>query len=187
MFILGSSSPRRKELFHEISNDFIIMKPTFDEDKIPVSTPNYPLEQARHKANSIKHKIKPDDCLICCDTIVKLGDKIFGKPKNKKESYEMLRELSSNTHEVISGYCIIYKNHIIVNEVTSQVTFNYLSDELINSYINGINTLDKAGAYALQDDLEYHLIKSVRGSIYNVIGLPLEAIKKDLLRLGLIK
>ena len=99
----------------------------------------------------------------------------------------MLKMLSGQTHQVISGYTIIYKDKVIKKTVVTKVTFNELNDELIKNYIQNEKVLDKAGSYGIQDDSDYHLIKEINGSYYNVMGFPLEEIEKDLINLGAIK
>lgn len=186
MIVLGSTSPRRKELMNKLTHDFKIMSPSFDESNVSKETKHYALTEAYNKSLSLKDQINQDDCLITVDTIVVLNDVIYGKPKNLLDAKRILKELSNNTHQVISGYVIFYKNNYIKKEVITNVTFNKLSDQLIERYVNETNVLDKAGAYALQIDAEYKLVKKVEGDLNNVIGFPLESIKKDLESLGLL-
>ena len=186
MIVLGSTSPRRKELLSLLVSDFKTIAPLFDENNLSIDTKHYALEESFNKAKSLLNQINNDDCLITSDTIVYLNNKIYGKPKDRNDAIKMLTELSNNTHEVITGYTIIYKDKVIKKEVTTKVTFNKLSNDEILNYINSINVLDKAGSYAIQDDEKFHLIKSIEGSTYNVIGFPIEDIKKDLIELGLI-
>ena len=100
----------------------------------------------------------------------------------------MLKRLSGKTHKVISGYVIACdeQNILIEKSVTTEVTFNKLSDEEIKRYIEEENVYDKAGSYAIQDDEKYHLVSKIKGSFYNVMGFPLEEIKLDLLSLKII-
>lgn len=187
MIVLGSTSPRRKELMNKITSDFKIIAPLFNEEKLSKKTKHYALEESFNKAQSVIDKIDKDDCLICVDTIVFYNNTIYGKPKNIEEARRFIHELSNVTHEVISGYTIIFHGCTIKKEVISYVTFNELSDEKINQYIEDIYVLDKAGAYSVQDDYKEHIIKNIDGSFDNVMGLPTEEIKKDLKTLGLIK
>ncbi len=180
-FILCSSSPRRIELLKTIIKKFEVIKPTFDESKTPLSLGiDYPLVQAKNKLNSIKKFAKPDSFLISCDTIVYLNNEIIGKPKDIKDAFNILKKLSNSTHQVISGYCLYKTKFLIEKIVTSTVTFNDLSDRQILDYINNNEVLDKAGAYAIQDNDKSNFIKTIEGSINNVIGFPLEEITKDL-------
>jgi MAF protein len=186
MIVLGSTSPRRNELLKRIVSDFKIVAPLFDERTLVCDNNHYALEEAKHKALSIIDKIDKDDCLITVDTIVYFNNKIYGKPSDKNDAFKMLKELANHTHEVISGYTIIYKNSIITNEVFTKVTFNSFTDKEIQHYIDSINVFDKAGSYSFQDDDNFHLIKKVEGSTTNVMGFPLDEIEKELKKLKLI-
>ena len=180
MIILGSTSPRRKELLSLITKDFITIKPSFDEKKVDLKTPNYALNEAYNKSLSLRNNLNKNDILITSDTIVILNDVIFGKPKDEKDAFRMLKELSNKTHKVISGYVIYSKKIEVKKEITTYVTFNNLSDKEIKNYIKSVMVLDKAGAYAIQDDAKFHLINNIKGSYYNVMGFPLEDIKIEL-------
>ena len=182
MIILASSSPRRKELLKQIFEDFTIIKPSFDESLISKDDKELAKKEAYFKGLSvlndgINHN---DDLIISCDTIVKLNQKVYGKPSNLDEAQQFLKELSGNTHQVISGYALFYKGKVINKESISYVTFNNLTDEDISFYIKNEYVLDKAGAYAIQDDDKFHLINKIKGSLNNIIGLPIEDIKSDL-------
>ena len=187
MIILGSTSPRRKELMNKITSDFKIIAPLFNEENLSKNTKHYALEESFNKAQSLIDKIDKDDCLICVDTIVFYNNTIYGKPKNVDEAKKFIHELSNVTHEVISGYTIIFHGCTIKKEVISYVTFNKLTDEKIDQYVKNVYVLDKAGAYSVQDDYKEHIIKKVDGSFDNVMGLPVEEIRKDLRSLDLIK
>ncbi len=192
--ILGSSSPRRIELVNKIDfiNDIKIIKPNIDErildcyffiNKEKLNIKEYPLKEAILKANSILSSVKKlenNEILLTLDTAIIFNNKIYNKPLNKEDAFNTLKEFSSNYHECITGYNIIYKDKNIKKSVTTKVYFNELNDELINKYINEINILDKAGSYAIQDDASYHLINKIEGSYYNVIGFPLEDIIEEL-------
>ena len=188
MLILGSSSPRRIELLNILTSNFRIIKPDFDESLVDAPTDLYALTEAENKYFSIKNSAKPEDFIITCDTAVILGDTIFGKPKDREDAFKILKTLSGKTHKVITGYVIAnsQKDILIKKSVVTEVIFNALSDEEIYNYIDTINVYDKAGAYAIQGDEKYHLISKIKGSYYNVMGFPLEEIKKDLVSLGLI-
>lgn len=186
--ILCSTSPRRIELLKKLVPDFKIIKPLYEEHDLELDNPfDFPLIQSENKANSIKNLAKPQDLIISCDTVVYLENSILGKPHNLDHAFNMLKMLSGQTHQVISGYTIIYKDKLIKKAVVTKVIFNELSDELIKKYIQNEKVLDKAGSYGIQDDSDYHLIKEINGSYYNVMGFPLEEIKKDLINLGAIK
>ncbi len=181
MIILASSSPRRKELLKQLFSEFTIILPTFDESKISKDDINLAKKEAYYKGLSVLNSGNHfNDLIISCDTIVRLNNKIYGKPKDLNEAKEFLKELSDNTHEVISGYALFYKGKIINKETVSYVTFNKLDDAKIDNYINNEYVLDKAGAYAIQDDDKFQLINKIKGSLNNIIGLPTEDIKKEI-------
>lgn len=181
MFILASKSPRRKELLKEIIPDFKIVPSNVDEFK-------YSLDQlSLVKALEIS-KEYPNDIIISADTIVLLNDKVFGKPQSKEEAYYMLKELSNKPHEVKTIYTIYReKPHLSLTRViTSKVHFNKLDDKLIYEYIESGSPLDKAGAYGVQDNDKFHIIDHIEGSYTNIVGLPIDELKDDLKKLGLI-
>ena len=181
MFILASKSPRRKELLKEIIPEFTIIPSNVDEFK-------YSLDQlSLVKALEISKDHK-DDIIISADTIVILDGEVFGKPQDEKEAYIMLKKLSNKSHEVKTIYTILCEKQGIshTNVVTSYVYFNALTDELIYSYIASKSPLDKAGAYGVQDNDKFNIISHIEGSYTNIVGLPVDELRKDLLSLGLI-
>ncbi|MCF0117686.1 MAG: septum formation protein Maf [Bacilli bacterium] len=176
MYILASSSPRRKELLHTLIDDFKIIPPNVDEN-IEVNDPTeLPLKLSTLKATNV-FKDNKDDIILASDTIVLIDNKILGKPKDNDEAYQMLKLLSNKEHKVITGYTLISKEKFVCRKITSTVIFNELSDDLINSYIASGSPMDKAGAYGIQDNDNFNLIKSFKGSYSNVMGLPLEDLK----------
>ncbi len=182
MFILASNSPRRKSLLGEIIKDFKVVIKPIDETKYPIDKISY------YKAIEVS-KEYPDDIIISGDTVVILDNLILGKPKDKTDAYNKLKSLSNRTHEVKTSYTIYSKNKNIdvTRIVTSKVTFNDLSEELISSYIAYGSCFDKAGAYGIQDNDKFPLIKKIEGSYNNIVGFPIEEIKEDLKKLNLIK
>ena len=130
----------------------------------------------------------PNDIIISADTIVILEGKVFGKPQNKIEAYDMLSSLSNKPHEVKTIYTIYCESLKISHTrvITSKVYFNELSDQLIKDYIASGSPLDKAGAYGVQDNDQFPIISHIEGSYTNIVGLPVDELKKDLITLGLI-
>lgn len=169
--ILASTSPRRRELIKKVVKDFTVIKPVCDE--VIDGSPYFIAKQnALLKGRSVQ-----GDFVLACDTIVALDNKIFGKPKNKENAYSTLKELSGKTHKVISGVYIRYKATETIFTDTSFVTFKKLSDKNINDYINRFNPYDKAGSYAIQDNM---VVDKFEGSLDNIIGLPVERIIEEL-------
>ena len=186
MIILGSSSPRRIELLKTLITDFKIIKPSFDEKSLKKSNFHYALKESYFKAISIKNLAKPEDFLISCDNIFKYKNKILGKPSSISEATNYLKMLSNKTHKVISGVTIIYQNKIYKKEITTKVYFNNLTINDIEQYLKEEYVLDKAGAYAIQSTSKIKLVKKIKGSYTNVMGFPVEYIKRMLLKFNLI-
>ena len=183
MIILASASPRRKRLMQEeISSCFNIIVPEIDES---LSFKKFKEVKAIVKDIAKRKCLKiadehPNDLVIAADTVVVINKKIIGKPKDKNDAYRILRLLSNQKHYVYTGYAI-HQNEKLINGVTkSTVYFNDLSDELINAYIASGSPMDKAGAYGYQDNQDFALVKKINGSLTNVIGFPVEDIKKVL-------
>ncbi len=191
LIILGSSSPRRKELIKNLNINYKILAPKIDErilddyfylSKEKIDIKEYPLKEAILKASSIlsSYTLKENEILLTLDTAIIFKNKIYNKPKDLNDAFLTLKSFSNNVHLCVSGYQLISLNKIINKIVTTKVYFNDLTDSLINEYILKINVLDKAGSYAIQEDSSFKLINKIEGSYYNVIGFPLEEIKKDL-------
>lgn len=176
MFILASSSPRRKELIKKITSHYKAVEPNVDERHHRFPLDVYPLKLAELKANDVKSRY-PRDEVLACDTIVVLNNKIINKPKDDKDAIRILKLLSNKTHIVMSGYVYLGKK-TIKRIVKTKVTFNKLPISLINEYVSKGLAKGKAGAYGIQDG--YPLVKKLNGSYDNVMGLPTEDIIKHL-------
>ena len=122
-------------------------------------------------------RLFPDATVIGADTVVVFGGRIIGKPKDEKQAFDILKELSGKTHSVYTGVCVVRggKKKAFVRK--SRVLFFPLTDERINSYIATGSPMDKAGAYGIQDS---GFVKKIRGSYSNVMGLPVEKLRKIL-------
>lgn len=172
--ILASASPRRKDLLKMLGLDFIVDPPHIDEYFDPNLKPEE-LAISLAEQKGIATISKYDEAIIVsADTVVVLQDQILGKPKDKKDAFRILRLLSGNTHQVITGISIIDlpdEEPISFFEKTA-VTFNSLTDEEIEGYIETGSPMDKAGAYGIQD-LSSIFIPKVDGCFYNVVGFPL--------------
>lgn len=183
MVILASASPRRKKLMkEELFPSFDIVVSDIDES---LSFKKYKNVRAIVKDIAKRKCIKvsqdyPHDLVIAADTVVVVDKAVIGKPKDEKDAYRMLKMLSNKSHYVYTAYAINKDNQFVSNIVKTKVTFNELSDELIQDYIATGSPLDKAGAYGYQDNKDYALVKKIHGSKHNVIGFPTEEIKEDL-------
>lgn len=176
--ILASNSPRRKELLLREKIEFSVIPPDYAEpENFGLSPEKYVEFLAFNKANSVFEKY--GGTVIGADTVVVFNGKILGKPKDKADATFMLKTLSKNTHEVITGYAVISKNKVIKGHEKTFVTFNKLTNTQIENYVNSESPLDKAGAYGIQDG-EF-LVKKILGDYDNVVGLPVTKIKEILL------
>ena len=180
--ILGSSSPRRKEILTKMGITCSIKKPTNKEFIRTELTPNdIALDIAKQKTENLLHYIDKNSILITADTIVTYNNNILNKPKNKTEANEMLTLLSNKTHEVITGVYITSSKKQISFSCITKVTFKRLSLSEINNYIKQNSPLDKAGGYGIQDWIGYIGIKTIKGSYSNVLGLPSSILYNKLL------
>ena len=179
VFILGSGSPRRRELLKEIMDDFKVVVSDAVEIKFH---PDGPLslvqENARLKAEAVAQS-HPRSWVLGADTLVALGDKVLGKPKDLAEARSMLELLSGQTHEVSTGLCLINlaSSFNQTRVETSRVTFKDIDDRVIKEYFEVVDPLDKAGGYAIQTNSEL-IVENFAGSHSNVIGLPVETLKE---------
>lgn len=178
MLILASQSPRRKELLRLITPDFDVISANIDEEVVVQVPSDLAKELSKLKAYEI-FKTHPNDTILACDTIVIIDDKVLNKPKDKAEARKMLEMLSGRRHHVISGFTILSKDREINRNVMTEVYFNKLSDETIERYIASGSPFDKAGGYGIQDEA-FGLVDHIVGSYYNVMGLPVEELKKFL-------
>ena len=171
--ILASQSPRRKYLLEKASLAFEVIPSTIDESAIELSTPaDYVKELANAKAQEVAVNY-PDSWVIGADTIVTIDDQILGKPASENDARNMLAQLSGKVHQVYTGVCIccISRKHSWLQAVATDVQFKHLTDAEIEWYIHSGEPFDKAGAYAIQG-LGTFLVRSIRGSYTNVVGLP---------------
>jgi septum formation protein len=178
-FILGSGSPRRRELLGEIVNDFTVVISDSEEME---SHPGGPLllvqENARLKAKAVA-QLRPRSWVLGADTLVAMGEMVMGKPKDLDEAFNMLRSLSGKTHEVSTGLCLVHveSNYEETRVETSLVTFNDINNKIIDEYFEHVNPLDKAGGYAIQTRSDL-IIEKFIGSHSNIIGLPVEMLSE---------
>ncbi len=175
--ILGSKSPRREQLFKELGLDFEIQIKNDIDETIPpgLSRQESAIFPAKTKADAFP-EIEKDTILITADTIVCIDEKILTKPDDFDDAVDMLRTLSNEKHQVITGVCIKTHNKEITFADTTDVYFNKLTEEEIEYYINKYKPYDKAGAYGIQEWIGYIGISKIEGSYFNVVGLPIQKI-----------
>jgi septum formation protein len=182
---LASTSPRRRRMLKEFKIPFTLIEPDADEEKIKRDVKSRdPVVVAQviaaEKARSVLGKVKKG-VILGADTIVVLGDEIIGKPMSQKDAERILGKLSGSTHRVITAIAFIdaeTQKTLITHDV-SYVTFDKIGINKIRQYISDNHVLDKAGAYAIQDGAD-PFIRRIKGSYYNVVGLPIEKVKRIL-------
>lgn len=178
--ILASSSPRRQYLMKEAGFNFTIEKPDIDES-FPAEMP---VDQvARYLAAKKAEFFRPNihnEIVVTADTVVILFDRIMNKPADRKEAFEMLNLLSGRTHLVMTGVCILSKEKEESFDDTTEVTFQSLTKEEIEFYVDHYKPYDKAGSYGAQDWIGMVAIKEIKGSYFNVMGLPIHRVYQHL-------
>lgn len=175
--ILASGSPRRQQFFKDLDLDFEIRLKDVEEIYPPelkaVEITNY---LAELKANAFEGELNDNEILITSDTIVWHNDKALGKPKDKGDAFVILKSLLNATHEVITSVCFKTKNKTeLISEIT-KVTFNPLTDAVIDYYLEHYKPYDKAGAYGIQEWIGFIGVAKVEGSYTNVMGLPTDKV-----------
>ena len=180
-FILGSNSPRRKEILKEIGLDFSIYPSNIDENfNKEIDLEDIPVFLAEKKANALKNKLKENDILITADTIVIYKNELLSKPENSYQAREMLEKLSGKSHKVITGVCLLSKNNKSIFSSKTIVTFNDLDKFEIEFYVNKYKPFDKAGSYGIQEWVGLIGVKKIEGSYTNVVGLPASMVYTEL-------
>ncbi len=186
--ILASRSPRRRDLLQQAGLKFEIIPSRFDEKLVSQDDPATCVQVlARTKAEDIASH-HPGNWVIGADTIVSIGREILGKPGNHAMARDMLRRLSGQTHQVLTGYSICCRSAGVAHTavVMTDVTFKELSAEEIEWYIHTGEPFDKAGAYAIQG-LGTFLVRRINGSYTNVVGLPVCEVIEFLIEAGVVR
>lgn len=185
---LASESPRRRELLGGIIKDFEVEAATVEEVAAfaAIGAERLAVENARLKAENVSER-HPADWVLGADTIVVLGERIFGKPSDINEAREFLRMLSGREHKVLTGVCLINRQLAQQKEFVAQslVRFKELDGESISRYLQLVPVLDKAGAYGIQEHGDI-LVESIEGELENIIGLPVGAITELFRSVGIL-
>ncbi len=179
-YILGSASPRRRQLLKGLDIEFSSVAIDADEsvEDTDVLT-DIPQMLAKRKSKAFGH-LENDCVLITADTVVILDNKLINKPIDKNDAHKMLGALSNREHLVISGVYLRSTEKELGFSCTTKVSFEQLSSVEIDYYISTYNPLDKAGSYGIQDWIGYIGIRSILGCYYNVMGLPLNKLYREL-------
>ena len=172
--ILGSGSPRRKELLAGLGIDFRVEVMKGIEETYPadMAVEEIPLYLSQLKAHA--YQPQPSDMIITADTVVILHGKVIGKPKDEADAKHMLTQLSGNVHTVVTGVTVSTHDRVESFSCHSKVEFAPLTAEEINYYVKKYRPFDKAGSYGIQEWIGYMGIKGISGSFYNVMGLPVQ-------------
>ena len=180
--LLASNSPRRRELLGGLGITYrVVTLPEIDESfPDTLQGEEIPAYIARQKAAAYKELMSPTTMLITADTIVWMDGKVYGKPDDEADAVRMLRELSGHSHTVITGVTITTAEREKTFAVSTEVTFDTLSDEEILHYVKQYKPFDKAGAYGIQEWIGYIGVTALNGSYFNVMGLPIQRLYKEL-------
>lgn len=195
--ILASNSPRRKELLAGLNIPYEVHVIKGIDESFPQDTPAKDVAEyiAQKKAAPYKAWFTDNACIpegiemtdntviVTADTVVVVDDTILGKPKDNADAFQMLKTVSGRKHQVYTGVCLLGKDKEKHFSVCTDVTFRELTDDEINYYIETFKPLDKAGAYGIQEWIGYIGVTRLEGSYFNVMGLPVQRIYDELMKL----
>ena len=185
--VLASASPRRRGFLHQLGYHFEVVTPATEEKVRPnESATDYVLRNAQEKSQDVAGRVAAGSVVIAADTVVVLRGRIMEKPRSEGDARDMLRALGGQVHQVVTGFCVRGPDRkgaaaVRAKAVSTDVEFKELSDAEIDAYIRSGEPMDKAGAYAIQGRAAY-MIRQIRGSYTNVVGLPLTELVEILAR-----
>ena len=182
--ILASNSPRRKELLDGLDLQFEVRVLQGIDESFPQDLPTLKIAEfiSKKKADAYVQTMADDELVITADTVVILGDEVMGKPHDEADAKRMLGELSGQTHQVATGVTLSTKERQVSFSVVTDVTFKQLSADEIDYYVRTYHPFDKAGAYGIQEWIGYIGVTALKGSYFNVMGLPVQRIYEALKR-----
>lgn len=182
--LLASNSPRRKELLAGLNVQFdVVTLPDIDESyPQDLRGEEIALYIAKKKADAYKSMLNVTQIILTADTIVCLDNTVFGKPEDEEDAKAMLKALSGKTHQVITGVTLANKDKEIAFASVTDVTFDSLTDEEIEYYVTNFKPMDKAGSYGIQEWIGFVGVKGISGSYFNVMGLPVQKLYKELIK-----
>lgn len=183
--ILASASPRRQELLKGLGIAYEVkLLPDLDESfPAHLKGEEIPVHIACNKAAAYKPYVQPNELIITADTIVWLDGEVLGKPCHEKDAEAMLHKLSGKTHQVITGVCLTTSEWQKSFAAVTDVTFATLTEAEIAYYVANYHPMDKAGAYGVQEWIGFIGVTAIQGSFYNVMGLPIQRLYKELIKL----
>lgn len=180
--VLASNSPRRRELLAGMGVDFRVEVISGIDETYPDTLPVEQVAEYLSGRKAQAYELRPNELLITADTVVISGGRVLGKPADEAEARAMLRELSGKSHRVITGVTLRSMNREVRLSDVSEVDFAELTEDEIEHYVKRYRPLDKAGAYGIQEWIGYVGITGIRGSFYNVMGLPTRRLYEELKR-----
>lgn len=182
--LLASASPRRRELLGQLCVDVHQAEVKDVDESYPDSLPAEEVAPyiSRQKAMAYLPDLASDEVLVTADTVVICNGEVMGKPHTEDDACRMLQRLSGKTHKVVTGVTVVREGVMETFAETTEVEFADLTMNEIDFYVRNFHPLDKAGAYGIQEWIGYIGIKGIRGDYYNVMGLPLHALYRVLVR-----
>ena len=182
--VLASNSPRRKELMSGLGVDYVVKTLPDVDESYPdtLQGEEIPLYIAKEKADAYIPMMQPDELIITADTIVWLDGKVLGKPRDREDALQMLRTMSGRTHKVFTGVCITTTDWQRSFTAQTEVRFATLSEDEIIYYVDNFKPMDKAGAYGVQEWIGFIGVENISGSYYNIMGLPVQKLYRELLK-----
>ena len=183
--ILASNSPRRRELLSGLGLDYEVRTLPGIDESYPdtLQGEEIPVYISSKKASAYLDALKNNELLITADTIVWLDGRVLGKPADEDEARQMLRDISGKTHQVITGVTLATTTFQKSFASVSQVTFASLTEEEISYYVTHYHPMDKAGSYGVQEWIGYIGVENIKGSYFNVMGLPIQRLYTELKKL----
>ncbi len=179
--ILASQSPRRQELLRELGLNFEVRIKDYDESYPDgLNGEEIAVHVAKWKAGCFRNELSDNEIVITADTIVWCNNKVLGKPSTSDDAFRILKELSGNSHEVITAVSMISTHREVTFSVSTKVTFEHLTDAEITYYINKFHPYDKAGAYGIQEWIGLAACSNIEGSYFNVVGMPVQRLYEEL-------
>ena len=181
--ILGSNSPRRKELLAGLDIEFTVDTGNTFEEVYDPATPHERIPEvlSEGKSYGFHRPLAEGEVLITSDTLVLCEDRVMGKPRSREEAFDMLRFLSGKEHKVITAITVRDSQRCKTSSDTAIVSFKELSDSEIEYYIDTFKPFDKAGAYGIQEWIGYIGIGKIEGSFFTIMGLPVHLVYQELL------
>ena len=180
--ILASNSPRRKELLSGLGIPYEVKTLPDIDESFPegLEATQIPVYIARFKADAYRSVMEENELVITADTIVWLAGEVMGKPRDEADARRMLRALSGQTHQVITGVCLTTLSRQEAFATVTDVTFSCLSDEEIDYYVERYRPMDKAGSYGIQEWIGFVGVERISGSYFNVVGMPIQRLYTEL-------